>query len=596
MRIVKCLFLGLAAVAGSFSDLLIDDLEKGMTGSNYGGWYVRSSQLTDGNFDFIDSAGPVDTVSRLAALKSISGSGFLSNSCAVLNYTLPQGANPKHWAELQFRFKDAINFKGATAVEFEIKADNLTFIKFLGYNANKVQTEYKTLTNVDKEWVTITIASSFNEPISGFAWKTEGPVLSDDKKHQVFIDNLRIVGTIDSATIFTLPGVPVLTSPENRVISDFKPILEWTIVNGASSYIVDMATNATFTENVLHYSLYTNRLYPTIPENTNQWYWRVHAHNFAGDGAFSETRNFTIPVDSFPRKLTLISPQNGEENVSLPVVLHWQKAENVTGNFISYEFEILDDTLYGANSYFFTQWVHDSTFINTKSLQIKNGKRYYWRVRAKSNRVTAVAGNDFGPWSEMFTFKTAIEPPNSAPTMLLPANGVEGISLDFVLQWQAVSGVSGYFVQVADANNFSNIVIDTNITGTSLKLSGLQPSKIYYWRVSAHNEGSAGPWSTVRGFKTATSTGIVVDNTRSGYNINCKLFLKHTGVTFNLPAQSLVTLEVYNLQGMLVQRVMPTNFGAGFHTIKIQGLCQGKYIGVFTANNFKGVFSIFINR
>src|SRR5690554_6773428 len=98
MRIVKCLFLGLAAVAGSFSDLLIDDLEKGMTGSNYGGWYVRSSQLTDGNFDFIDSAGPVDTVSRLAALKSISGSGFLSNSCAVLNYTLPQGANPKHWA------------------------------------------------------------------------------------------------------------------------------------------------------------------------------------------------------------------------------------------------------------------------------------------------------------------------------------------------------------------------------------------------------------------------------------------------------------------------------------------------------------------
>ena len=74
-----------------------------------------------------------------------------------------------------------------------------------------------------------------------------------------------------------------------------------------------------------------------------------------------------------------------------------------------------------------------------------------------------------------------------------------------VLDWQDVKGAIGYDVQVATDNKFTNIVSE----GIGLRISRypvpdghLWNNSSYYWRVTAMDSVSAGPWSEAWTFTT----------------------------------------------------------------------------------------------
>jgi subtilisin-like proprotein convertase family protein len=78
--------------------------------------------------------------------------------------------------------------------------------------------------------------------------------------------------------------------------------------------------------------------------------------------------------------------------------------------------------------------------------------------------------------------------PGSAPALVLPVNGATGVGTSPSLTWNAVSGATNYYVEIADDAGFTNIVYTADEpTTTHLVAASLAPDTTHYWRVTAEN-------------------------------------------------------------------------------------------------------------
>lgn len=130
---------------------------------------------------------------------------------------------------------------------------------------------------------------------------------------------------------------------------------------------------------------------------------------------------------------------------------------------------------------------------------LPKGTTVYGRVRAANS-------SGWGPWSSVTSFTTAIT--SSAPPTGLAFSSVTGTSL--VLSWNAPSDtggapITGYVVQRALNNTFSSGLVTTNVTGTSLGVSGLSATTTYYFRVAAVNAGGTSSYSSVASRTTSAA-------------------------------------------------------------------------------------------
>lgn len=125
---------------------------------------------------------------------------------------------------------------------------------------------------------------------------------------------------------------------------------------------------------------------------------------------------------------------------------------------------------------------------------------------------------------------TPAAPAVPAVTLGSPANGSTVSSLSPILTWTASTSGASYRVQVANDNNFQNLVIDAaNLAGVSYNIpSGkLSETQTYYWKVSASKDNQTSVWSPYWSFQTPAaeptpppepSTGnIVVNATLGGF-------------------------------------------------------------------------------
>ncbi len=88
-------------------------------------------------------------------------------------------------------------------------------------------------------------------------------------------------------------SAPSLPSPGATNVAP-QPVLSWTSVPWAASYVVEISTNATFQS--IFYSAYsetTSHKVGQILAEATQYFWRVRARNVCGFGTFSSTSSFT---------------------------------------------------------------------------------------------------------------------------------------------------------------------------------------------------------------------------------------------------------------------------------------------------------------
>ncbi|MDD5675261.1 MAG: hypothetical protein PHC61_13915, partial [Chitinivibrionales bacterium] len=102
------------------------------------------------------------------------------------------------------------------------------------------------------------------------------------------------------------PGVPVLSSPANAATSiAVNPTLAWNASSGATTYGLQVATDAGFTGLVVNQSGLTVLSYNvTGLTNSTTYYWRVNATNGGGTSAWSSVWSFTTSIEGWSQLTT----------------------------------------------------------------------------------------------------------------------------------------------------------------------------------------------------------------------------------------------------------------------------------------------------
>ncbi|MCI0415933.1 hypothetical protein L0222_24420 [bacterium] len=102
----------------------------------------------------------------------------------------------------------------------------------------------------------------------------------------------------------SLPATPTLSSPTNGATGvTTTPVLDWSDVSGATSYDVQVATDAAFT-NVIRSANVVTSTWTVSPalNNSTTYFWRARAVNGCGPGSYASGFSFTTaapPVGDF---------------------------------------------------------------------------------------------------------------------------------------------------------------------------------------------------------------------------------------------------------------------------------------------------------
>jgi hypothetical protein len=123
--------------------------------------------------------------------------------------------------------------------------------------------------------------------------------------------------TVGLTLLGGIPGAVNLTSPPNGATEQsLQPTLSWAAASQAQSYLLQVATDAAFTNIV--YTATTTSISHTVgillnPNTT--YYWRVRPSNACGSGGFSPTFNFTtrLAICAIPN---LAIPDNNPSGVT----------------------------------------------------------------------------------------------------------------------------------------------------------------------------------------------------------------------------------------------------------------------------------------
>ncbi len=95
-----------------------------------------------------------------------------------------------------------------------------------------------------------------------------------------------------------------------------------------------------------------------------------------------------------------------------------------------------------------------------------------------------------------------------APALSAPVDMATEISTTPTLVWNASGGATTYKLQVSTVSDFASTEFDqSGLTGTSVPVTGLSNSAVYFWRVSAANASGTSPWSAVWEFSTVGAGG-----------------------------------------------------------------------------------------
>ena len=300
----------------------------------------------------------------------------------------------------------------------------------------------------------------------------------------------------------TAPGAPtnLTATADGQTETD----LAWTAPSddgGAaiSGYRIEVSTdNSTWSDLVANTGSTTTNYSHTGLDAGSTRYYRVSAINSVGTGGPSNVANATTEAASVAKPgapTGLTATADGQTEIDLA----WTAPSDDGGAAITgYGIEVSEDNSKWTNLEANT----GSTSTSYSHTGLTAGSTRYYRVSAINSAGTGAA-------SDVANATTDAATAPGAPTELAAtADGQTKIDLS----WNAPSdnggaSISGYRIEVStDNSTWSDLVANTNSTGTSYSHTGLDAGSTRHYRVSAINSEGTGPASNVDNATTESVT------------------------------------------------------------------------------------------
>jgi hypothetical protein len=362
-----------------------------------------------------------------------------------------------------------------------------------------------------------------------------------------------------SLTICGPPSAPARIAPGEGATDVVQPItLRWDSLTAAAKYWVQVDDNSGYSSPAYNDSTTMARVVlPTLEEGV-RYYWKVRAKSDCGWGNWSAS-NWTFTTRTGcprPTAPTRLSPTDAATTVSKPVLIDWDTVLIAT----KYHLQI-DDT-----ADFVRPEVDDTTLTTTSLLvdaQLKDTTKYYWRMRGYDSC-------GWGAWHDVawsFTTRTPCPLP-TPPLQIAPENNVSALELPVLVDW-GVGEEHLYKLKVDDTVTLVSPVIDTQLTVSNFTITNLDTNKSYYWAIRTHNSCGWGDWSPVHKFTIGIATAveeIAGEYYPSQFMLSQNYpnpFNPTTAIEFSVPRTGQVTLDIYDVLGRRVRRLVSETVGAG---------------------------------
>jgi hypothetical protein len=218
-----------------------------------------------------------------------------------------------------------------------------------------------------------------------------------------------------------IPGVnitqPKLLEPGSgwEVNADKQPLtllIENASSNGVRplSYLFEVATDPNFRSKVLSKSgvapgpggRTSLTLASKLPANKT-YYWHARAQDGANTGAFSPTVSFKLMEPVVIERPVPISPVNGDQTDTTPVLRFRNAERSGPVGSISYRVEVSRNTQFTAIAWNGRTGEHSGSDTTITAAGLAAGTTYFWRARASDSSHN-------GPWSSTTHFVTAASP------------------------------------------------------------------------------------------------------------------------------------------------------------------------------------------
>gem|GEM_PF-975114 len=356
---------------------------------------------------------------------------------------------------------------------------------------------------------------------------------------------------------------PTLSSPmDNSNCLTLNVPLRWAGMTGWS-YRLQISTSNTFATTVFDSSGINVLTY--TPANLNyatRYYWRMNMTSTTGC-----TTNWTLPRSFQTTRMppTNNTPSDKATDVSLRAVLRWTAAGSPTSHHV----QVASDSL-------FANVVYDnfsSRTYDTAQIAIGNAT-FYWRIKSSYSDCES-------EWSKFFSFTTL----DAHTSTVSPTKDTTCLPLFQTLEWQPVTKITTYRLQISESNTFSPLIVNRANIQTNMDTVTLPKSlQQYFWRVRAEDVLNTGQWSDTSNFTTAVGypvrltpynkqdslpKDLVFTWKKIGTNIKYHLQISDTNNFSNLLVDSIIGLETFSFR-------MPEFFKTYYWRMSAKDIyCQG---------------------
>ncbi|MDR3574285.1 MAG: CHAP domain-containing protein [Anaerolineaceae bacterium] len=289
--------------------------------------------------------------------------------------------------------------------------------------------------------------------------------------------------------------VNAFSPTDGSQIQTARPIFQWPAIEGAKTYSLQVSNTSNFASLLLIASTSSTSYAVGTAFPSNQLlYWRIKTNT--GSYIYMPKGYLSFQTGNPPSTPKLSSPSANALTTSYTPLIDWSDSTLPSGvTLTNYQLQVSTDGSFTTASLIDTTTGQSNYQVSSPVLAPNT--KYYWRVQAIGSNGAS------SNWTSVSYFRAAM----LAPSLAGPANATAPALVTFrpTFSWNAVTGASGYTIQISKINTFISTLVNTKVSvGTSyIPTSDLPLNTQLYWRVEA--EGTNGPslWSPVWTFTSA---------------------------------------------------------------------------------------------